>query len=121
MLVDADSFPNDPASPGQTLPALFAENDKLLLLLQRLGRHQFGRRSKQTGAQLQLSLQDPEQIVVGNQPRRDAAQSCVDRKPKPGAARSVRNHGALPSQLPMNAELMGWLPRSDMEPPDEPD
>src|SRR5580692_7838507 len=46
----------------QVLRELYAENDKLRLLIERLTRHQFGRRSEQlTAEQLQFGLEDQEQ------------------------------------------------------------
>ena len=47
MQIDPDALPNDPAALQQMLRELRAENDKLRLLLERLMRHQFGRRSEQ--------------------------------------------------------------------------
>jgi Transposase C of IS166 homeodomain len=52
----------------QVVQEMGAENDKLRLLIQRLVRHQFGRRSEQlTADQLQLGLEDLEQTVAENQ------------------------------------------------------
>ena len=76
-----------------------AENDKLRLLIQRLVRHQFGRRSEQLSAeQLQLGLEDLEQTVAANQ----AAQETVVSEPKQPTtrARPQRNLGDLPAHLP---------------------
>jgi transposase len=57
--IDADSLPDDPALLQHVLRELYAENDKLRLLIQRLTRHQFGRRSEQlTPDQLQFGLDD---------------------------------------------------------------
>ena len=54
MPVDTENLPDDPAMLRQMLDELHAENDKLRLLIQRLTRHQFGRRSEQlTEEQLQ--------------------------------------------------------------------
>ena len=51
-----------------------AEIDKLHLLIQRLMRHQFGRRSEQMSSeQFQLGLEDLEQGVAANQAAQDAA------------------------------------------------
>ena len=54
MQIDPDTLPDDPAVLRQMLRTvlhqqgeLHAENDKLRLLIQRLTRHQFGRRSEQ--------------------------------------------------------------------------
>ena len=65
--IDPDTLPDDPraaadAADGAAAGELHAENDKLRLLIQRLTRHQFGRRSEQlTAEQLQLGLEDLEQ------------------------------------------------------------
>src|SRR6478609_5389614 len=78
--------------------ALHAENDKLRLLIQRLLRQQFGRRSEQLSPdQLQLGLEDLEQSVAENQAGQDAADTQQDRR-RPAPPR--RNHGALPEHLP---------------------
>jgi hypothetical protein len=45
--IDADALPNDPIVLQEMLRELYAENDKLRLMIQRLTRHQFGRRSEQ--------------------------------------------------------------------------
>ena len=45
--IDPDTLPNDPLLLQQMLRELYAENDKLRLLIQRFTRHQFGRRSEQ--------------------------------------------------------------------------
>jgi hypothetical protein len=69
--IDPDTLPDDPALLQQMLRELYAENDKLRLLLQRLARHQFGRRSEQlTDEQLQLGLEDLEQTAARTRPRR---------------------------------------------------
>jgi transposase len=99
--IDPDTLPDDPALLQQMLRELYAENDKLRLLLQRLARHQFGRRSEQlTDEQLQLGLEDLEQTAAENQVAQDAAEPAGDRRAKPGADRPARNRGALPSHLP---------------------
>jgi len=77
---------------------LHAENDKLRLLIQRLTRHQFGRRSEQLSPdQLQLGLEDLEQTIAANQAAQEAATAGVRR---PRAEAPARNHGALPAHLP---------------------
>ena len=82
---------------------LHAENDKLRLLIQRLTRHQFGRRSEQlTADQLQFGLEDLEQTVAENQAGQDATQDAGGAGPQLAARspRPLRNHGALPAHLP---------------------
>jgi len=77
-----------------------AENEKLRLLIQRLLRHQFGRRSEQLDPdQLQLGLEDLEQTVAEGEAAQDAAQSEEQRERR-RAGRPRRNHGALPAHLP---------------------
>ncbi|HTW53531.1 MAG TPA: IS66 family transposase [Stellaceae bacterium] len=103
MRIDLDNLPDDPATLQQILrdvvQEMNAENDKLRLLIQRLVRHQFGRRSEQLSAeQLQLALEDLEQTVAANQ----AAQEAVVSEPKQPTtwARAQRNLGDLPAHLP---------------------
>jgi transposase len=107
--IDLDMLPDDPAILQQMLRdvvaaaahqhgALQAENDKLRLLIQRLLRQQFGRRSEQLSPdQLQLGLEDLEQSVAENQAGQDAADAQAGRR-RPAPPR--RNHGALPEHLP---------------------
>ncbi len=109
MQIDLDTLPDDPAILQQMLRevvtaaahrhgALHAENDKLRLLIQRLLRHQFGRRSEQLSPdQLQLGLEDLEQGIAENQAGQDAAEVQQGRR-RPAPPR--RNHGALPEHLP---------------------
>ncbi len=78
MQIDLDTLPDDPAILQQMLREvvtgaahqhgmLHAENDKPRLLIQRLLRQQFGRRSEQLSPdQLQLGLEDLEQTVAEN-------------------------------------------------------
>jgi transposase len=106
--IDIDSLPDDPAILQQMLRTivhqqseLHAENDKLRLLIQRLRRHQFGRRSEQLDAdQLQFGLEDLEQTVAENQAGQDAADSAKDPQRQRREARPNRNLGALPAHLP---------------------
>ncbi len=85
----------------QMLRELLAENDKLRLLIQRLTRHQFGRRSEQlTPEQLQFGLEDREQTFAEHEVAREAAEAASGRQREPRVSRAVRNHGALPSHLP---------------------
>lgn len=107
MQIDAEALPNDPAELQEMLRTLLqqqgelhAENDRLRLLIARLSRHQFGRRSEQLpDEQLQLGLEDLEQTVAENEAAADAAKpdgaqaGCRSRRP-------ARNHGALPAHLP---------------------
>src|SRR5881398_668745 len=80
---------------------LHAENDKLLLLVQRLLRHQFGRRSEQLSPdQLQLGLEDLEQTLAANQAAQDETASAAGVTRKPRSEPAARNHGALPAHLP---------------------
>jgi transposase len=98
---DTDTLPDDPALLQQMLQDLLAENDKLRLLIERLTRHQFGRRSEQlTPDQLQFGLEDQEQTLAEHQAAHDAAEAAGERQAKPRATRPMRNHGALPSHLP---------------------
>ena len=81
MQIDLDTLPDDPAILQRMLRdavhqhgALHAENDKLRLLIRRLLRQQFGRRSEQLSPdQLQLGLEDLELTVAENQTGQDAA------------------------------------------------
>lgn len=83
------------------LRELHAENDKLRLLIQRLTRHQFGRRSEQLSAeQMQLGLEDLEQTIAENQAGQDAVEPVGPQRPQSRADRPARNHGALPAHLP---------------------
>jgi transposase len=100
MQIDPDALPNDPVVLQQILRDLYAENDKLRLLIDRLTRHQFGRRSEQlTVEQLQLGLEDQEQSVAEHQAAQEAAEPADGRKAKSRATRPARNHGTLPSHL----------------------
>ena len=110
MQIDLDSLPDDPAILRQMLREvvtsaahqqgeLHAENDKLRLLIQRLLRNQFGRRSEQLSPdQLQFGLEDLEQTVAENQAGQDAANPAVQQQRR--TAQPRRNHGALPGHLP---------------------
>src|SRR5580704_1510886 len=80
---------------------LHAENDKLRMLIKRLLRHRFGRRSEQLGAdQLQFGLEDLEQTVAANQAGQEAADAAAGRQRRRSDAQPNRNHGALPDHLP---------------------
>jgi transposase len=78
-----------------------AEIEKLRLLIQRLLRQQFGRRSEKLSPdQLQLGLEDLEQDIAAG----EAAQGVnAPQAAQAGSRRqkdAERNHGALPSHLP---------------------
>jgi transposase len=105
--IDPEALPDDTAELQQMLRTvlhqhgeLHAENDKLRLLIQRLSRHQFGRRSEQLSPdQLQFGLEDLEQTVGENQAGKEAAMPDPAKVP-PRRDRPARNHGALPAHLP---------------------
>jgi transposase len=110
--IDLDRLPDDPALLQQMLRdvvitaahqhgELHAENDKLRMLIQRLLRHRFGRRSEQLDAdQLQFGLEDLEQTVAANQASQDAVDDAAGRRRRRHDGRPNRNHGALPMHLP---------------------
>ena len=108
MQIDPDALPDDAAVLQQMLRTvlhqqdeLHAENDKLRLLIQRLLRHQFGRRSEQLSPeQLQFGLEELEQTIAANQAAQDAAASAAGLTRKPRPDQPGRNHGALPAHLP---------------------
>jgi len=120
MQSDPENLPDDPALLQQLLRTvlhrhgeLHAENDKLRLLIQRLTRHQFGRRSEQlTDEQLQLGLEDLEQTIAENQAAQDAAEPVIGPKPKPRPERPARNHGALPAHLPRYEVVIDAAPEA---------
>ena len=108
MQIDLAALPDDPATLQQvlrevvtaaeqqqtTLQQRDAEIDKLHLLIKRLLRQQFGRRSEQLSAdQLQLALEDLEQTAAA----KDAAENKQRQRHE---TRPNRNHGALPAHLP---------------------
>lgn len=98
---DPADLPDDTALLQQMLRELYAENDKLRLLLQRLTRHQFGTRSEQLPAeQLQFGLEDLEQTAAETQAGQDAAEPKADQTQQPRGRRAARNLGALPAHLP---------------------
>lgn len=119
MQIDPDALPGDPALLQEMLRTLLrqqsdlhAENDKLRLLIQRLSRHQFGRRSEQLSEeQLQLCLEGLEQTVAENQAAQDAAQPEA-RPVRDRPARPARNHGALPAHLPRYEVVVDAAPGS---------
>ena len=118
MDIDLAALPDDPATLQQMLREVVAtakqqqavlhttvqqheaEIDKLQRLIQRLLRHQFGRRSEQLSPdQLQLGLEDLEQSLAANQAAQDAAEPARSKPPRRDPPPN-RNHGALPAHLP---------------------
>ena len=116
MHIDLAALPDDPATLQQMLRELVAaaeqqhtslqhamqqrdaEIDKLHLLIKRLLRQQFGRRSEQLSAdQLQLALEDLEQTIAAHEAAQDTAENTQRQR---RAVRPNRNHGALPTHLP---------------------
>jgi transposase len=102
--LDRATLPDDPATLQHLLRAVIAaaeqqhsvlqdavqqreaEIDKLHLLIKRLLRQQFGRRSEQLNPdQLLLGIEDLEQTIAENQAKQDAADAAAD-KPQPRRA-----------------------------------
>lgn len=112
MQIDLERLPDDPkllqqmlrdvvTAAAQQHGELHAENDKLRMLIQRLLRHRFGRRSEQlTDEQLQFGLEDLEQTIAENQAGQEAAEDPANRRRGRSDTRRNRNHGALPAHLP---------------------
>jgi transposase len=106
--IDPDALPDDAAALQEMVRMLLlqhgelhAENNKLRLLVQRLLRHQFGRRSERLSPdQLQLGLEDLEQTIAANQAAQDAMAPTAGVARKPHSEPPARNHGALPAHLP---------------------
>ncbi|MGH7086883.1 MAG: IS66 family transposase, partial [Acetobacteraceae bacterium] len=114
MLIDLDNLPDDTALLQQLLREvvreLNAENDKLRLLIQRLTRHQFGRRSEQlTADQLQLGLEELEQMVAAGEAAQEA--TALPRETRRCTARPQRNLGDLPAHLPRYEVVLDVGPR----------
>jgi hypothetical protein len=104
--IDLDNLPDDPVMLQQMLrdvvQELNAENDKLRLLIHRLVRHRFGRRSEQLADdQLQLGLEDLEQTVAANQ----AAQDAIAPEPK--------EHSAILAICPRICRATRWWSTSN--------
>jgi Transposase C of IS166 homeodomain len=90
--IDLDRLPDEPALLQQMLRdvvtaaayqhgELHAENDKLRMLIKRLLRHRFGRRSEQLDVdQLQFGLEDLEQTAAANQAGQEAADAAAGRQ-----------------------------------------
>ena len=119
MPIDLSALPDDPETLQQmlreavtaaqqqqavlqgTVSERDAEIDKLRLLIQRLLRHQFGRRSEQLSSeQLQLGLEDLEQSLATNQAGPSAIDAGAAQQRPRRETGSERNHGALPAHLP---------------------
>jgi transposase len=117
--INPDALPSDPAVLQEMLRTLLrqqgelhAENDRLRLLIERLSRHQFGRRSEQlTDEQLQLGLEDLEQSLAENEAQADAAASDGAQAER-RARRPARNHGALPAHLPRHEVVIDPAPQA---------
>ena len=102
MQIDLAALPDDPdvlqRMLREVVPELQAENEELLLLIQRPLRHRFGPRSEQLDLdQLRLVLEDEEQSAAENAAATDAAEPPERRR---RAAVANRNRGALPAHLP---------------------
>jgi len=100
--IDLAALPDDPdvlqRMLREVVPELQAENEKLLLLVERLLRHRFGPRSEKLDLdQLRLGLEDEEQGATEDEAARDAAEAPErPRRTQP----ANRNRGALPAHLP---------------------
>jgi transposase len=100
--IDLAALPDDPdvlqRMLREVVPELQAENEKLLLLVERLLRHRFGPRSEKLDLdQLRLGLEDEEQGAAEDEAARDAAEPPERRRRTQPAN---RNRGALPAHLP---------------------
>ena len=100
--IDLAALPDDPdvlqRMLREVVPELQAENEKLVLLIQRLLRHRFGPRSEKLDLdQLQLVLEDEEQGAGGRRSRQTGGRA-VEKRRRTEAAN--RNRGALPAHLP---------------------
>ena len=108
MPIDLTALPDDPATLQQMLRDVVAavgerdaEIEKLQLLIQRLLRHQFGRRSEKLSPdQLQLGIEDLEQDIAANEAAQDEKASQDGQARSRRRLNAERNHGALPSHLP---------------------
>ena len=80
---------------------LTEENDRLRVLIQKLLRHRFGRRSEQLSPdQLKLAIEDIEQEIAEHDAAKDAAAQSEETRRQRRAAHPRRNLGALPAHLP---------------------
>jgi transposase len=128
--IDLSTLPDDPATLQRMLRDVVAaaeqqqvslqgavqerdaEIDKLRLLIQRLMRHQFGRRSEQLHPdQLQLGLEDLEQTLAEAQAAQEAATATEGQGRSRREHNANRNHGALPAHLPRYEVLIDVEPR----------
>jgi transposase len=102
VAIDQQPLPDDPKVLKEALQELQAENEKLLLMIQRLLRHRYGPRSeKLTLDQLRLILEDTEQGEAESQAAEDAAEAESADAPRRRQRKAPnRNLGALPAQLP---------------------
>jgi transposase len=125
--IDLAALPEDPATLQRMLREMVtaaeqqqaalqereAEIDKLRLLIQRLLRQQFGRRSEQISPdQLQLGLEDLEQGIAEAQAGQDATKLAGSTPRQRRENGANRNHGALPAHLP-RYEVLIDLERRD--------
>ena len=109
MQIDLAALPDDPdvlqRMLREVVPELQAENEKLLLLVERLLRHRFGPRSEKLDLdQLRLGLEDEEQGAAEDEAARDAAEAPERRRRTQPAN---RNRGALPAHLPRFEVICG--------------
>jgi transposase len=100
--IDLAALPDDPVvlqcMLREIVPELQGENEKLWLLIQRLLRHRYGRRSEKLDLdQLQLVLENEEQSAAESDATKDAAEAPERRRRKEV---TNRNRGALPAHLP---------------------
>ena len=119
MPIDLAALPDDPATLQQMLREVVAaaaqqqavlqgavnerdaEIEKLQLLIQRLLRQQFGRRSERLSPdQLQLGLEDLEQDIAASKAAQEAKAPQAGEAQARRQTQADRNHGALPAHLP---------------------
>ena len=114
---DLDTLPDDPALLQQMLREVVTaahtsrraarRERQAALLIQRLLRHQFGRRSEQlTADQLQFGLEDLEQTIAENQAGQDAAEPIGDARPNGAAAQTRRT--AIMVRYRRTCRAMRW-------------
>jgi len=129
--IDLSALPDDPTTLQQMLREVVAaaaqqqavlqgavserdtEIEKLHLLIQRLLRHQFGRRSEKLSPdQLQLGLEDLEQDLAASEAAQEAKTSQAGEARARRQTQAERNHGALPAHLP-RYEVLIDIPNRD--------